>query len=115
MARKSVAELETGWVLSKDVIDMNGRVLLRAGMALTDKTIRVMQIWGVTEVEIDLDAESEEGHAKSIEMTEAETKSVDERIARLYAHCDKSQALIAQLMEHSRLRILSEIRNEKAH
>ncbi|MBI3773268.1 MAG: hypothetical protein HY272_11285 [Gammaproteobacteria bacterium] len=115
MARKSVAELATGWVLSKDVIDMNGRILLRTGMALTDKAIRVMQIWGVTEVDIDIDAEPEESHAKSIEMTEAETKTVDERIAQLYAHCDRSQTLIAQLTEYSRLRILAEIRNEKAH
>lgn len=52
--------VETGMELSSDVVDRQGRTLLKAGVILTDKHLRVFHTWGVLEVEIKGDIEQEE-------------------------------------------------------
>lgn len=44
--------LNPGMVLSRDVCDRKGRVLLPAGAELTEKHLRIFQTWGVVEADI---------------------------------------------------------------
>ncbi len=52
MALVAVDALETGMVLAGDVLDRNGRMLLGAGMELTQKHLVIFRTWGVTEVNV---------------------------------------------------------------
>ena len=53
MPRISLKEIEKGMVLSGDVTSNNGNVLLKAGVELTDKHIKILKTWGVTHIEIE--------------------------------------------------------------
>lgn len=48
-----VDKLMPGSVLAEDVIDLNGRCLLNKGTTIIEKHIRILKIWGVTEVRVD--------------------------------------------------------------
>jgi HD-like signal output (HDOD) protein len=52
MGYVAVDNLEQGMVLSEDVRDINTRLLLSKGQKIVPKHIRVLKIWGVTEVNI---------------------------------------------------------------
>ena len=48
----AVDSLEQGMILSEDVRDINTRLLLSKGQKIVPKHIRILKIWGVTEVNI---------------------------------------------------------------
>ncbi len=52
MAYIAVDDLEPGMVLSEDVVDINTRLLLSRGQRINSKHLRVLRIWGVSEVNI---------------------------------------------------------------
>jgi HD-like signal output (HDOD) protein len=52
MACLSVDDLKNGMVLSEDVLDINAKLLLSKGQQITPKQIRVLKIWGITEVDV---------------------------------------------------------------
>lgn len=52
MGLVSVDTLNEGSVLAEDVHDINGRLLLREGQEISAKHLRVLKIWGITEVEV---------------------------------------------------------------
>lgn len=45
-------ELQPGMVLAADAVHLNGRVLLRAGAALTEQHLRMFHMWGLSEADI---------------------------------------------------------------
>lgn len=53
MGKLTIAALSPGMVLVADVTDANGRKLLSAGDALTERSIRVLKIWGVPDADIE--------------------------------------------------------------
>ena len=53
MGRVSVRSLKEGMVLEAPLRTPEGRVILGAGAALTDKHIRMFKIWGVTDAEVE--------------------------------------------------------------
>ena len=61
MSTINVDDLEVGMVFAKDVIDKNGRLLAKEGVTLSEKHLRILKMWGVTEAKIkgvsDKDAE----------------------------------------------------------
>lgn len=48
----TVDNLKNGMVLSEDVLDINARLLLSKGQKITPKQIRILKIWGITEVHV---------------------------------------------------------------
>ena len=44
--------LEQGMILSEDVRDINTRLLLSKGQKIVPKHIRILKIWGVSEVSV---------------------------------------------------------------
>lgn len=49
----SMEQLRSGMVVAQPIKDCNGRFLIGAGVQLTDKQLRILRIWRITEVEID--------------------------------------------------------------
>ncbi len=52
MAKINADYLQQGMVLNGDVHDLNGRLMLRAGTALTEKHLHILKTWGITEADI---------------------------------------------------------------
>ena len=52
-----LTHLKPGMILSEDVQNFQGLLLLKAGTALSEKNIKILKTWGVTSVEIDGDGE----------------------------------------------------------
>lgn len=52
MGSIAVDSLEQGMILSEDVRDINTRLLLSKGQKIVPKHIRILKIWGVTEVNV---------------------------------------------------------------
>ncbi len=63
MGTVAVSALRAGMMLAADVVDRNGRKLLVEGDALTEQSLRILKIWGVTEVVVD--GEGEDGECLS--------------------------------------------------
>ncbi|MBM4187636.1 MAG: hypothetical protein FJ206_10025 [Gemmatimonadetes bacterium] len=53
--RVTQEQLRPEMVLSAEIVDGAGRLLLPKGTALTEKHIRYCQMWGIAEVEIEAD------------------------------------------------------------
>jgi HD-like signal output (HDOD) protein len=53
----AVDKLKEGWVLSEDVRDVNGRLMLSKGQRIDRNHIRIFKIWGIPEVIVDKPAE----------------------------------------------------------
>jgi len=48
----AVKNLKEGWILSEDVRDINGRLMLSKGQQVNSNHLRIFKIWGVSEVSI---------------------------------------------------------------
>lgn len=60
MAKILLDNVEIGMELNNDVVDRQGRVLLKTGVILTEKHLRIFHTWGVLEVDIKGEIEQEE-------------------------------------------------------
>ncbi len=45
-------DLETGMVLAADVSNLDGQILFKKGVELKERQIEILQMWGISEVEI---------------------------------------------------------------
>ncbi len=60
MAKILLNNVEIGMELNADVVDRQGRVLLKSGVTLNEKHVRVFNTWGILDVDIKGDVEVEE-------------------------------------------------------
>ena len=104
MSMISFDNLEPGMVLSADVKDRSGRVLLAAGNTLTEKSLRVFKMWGVTEAEVAGVAQEEIIAKKSASLNPELVKAAESNVETLFTHCDKEQPLIKELFRLTVLR-----------
>lgn len=95
MANVPVDELACGMELAGDVLGKNGRMLLSRGTVLAAGHLRVLRIWGVTEVEIAAGGggSATTPAAASLEMLAAAVQAVDAR----FAIANREQAAVAEL------------------
>lgn len=61
MARVSIDSLQAGAVLSRDLQNFQGVLLLKAGTVLVEKHLRLFQVWGIAEVEVAMPGEATGG------------------------------------------------------
>ena len=103
-----VDRLKENMVLSEDVRDLNTRLLLAKDLKIQPKHIRILKIWGITEVNV---------LASALDHEEAATKEIDpellERIEEstkyLFHHVDLEHPAMQELF---RLSVLSKSRHD---
>jgi hypothetical protein len=105
MSTVQLDELEPGMVLAADAVCLNGRVLLRAGVALTEQHLKIFRTWGLSEADIE-GADAEKIFEKKLadadpQIVEKERLALNER----FRHADISHPLISELfrwcLEHA--------------
>lgn len=99
MALVHIDNLAPGMVLSRNICDRSGRLLLPAGAELTEKHFSIFRMWGVVEAEVAGDAVTEE--AESAQNREIDPELFDrarEEIELLFVHNDPEHPAIKELM-----------------
>ena len=110
----NIADIRAGMVLEKDVNDRNNRVLLKAGIELTAKHIKIFKMWGVTEADIQgvahEDVEAQEAAALDPELL----RTADLATQELFTHAGSEHPGVRELARLStmrRVRSLTEAAN----
>jgi hypothetical protein len=84
-------------ILARDAKDLNGRVLLVSGTELTEKHLRVLKIWGVSEAEIQGVAQEDVVAQAASQVDPVSLKNAEESAAKLFTFTDESHPAIAEL------------------
>jgi len=103
MAKVLLDNIETGMELNSDVIDRQGRVLLKAGVILTEKHLRIFNTWGILEVDIKGDISQEDA------KKEYPPELIEEanQIAQIhFQHTDLNHPVIKSLFENWQTRYM---------
>lgn len=90
-------ELQPGMVLAEDAVHLNGRVLLRAGVVLTERHLRMFRMWGLIEAGI---AGTGPERLHTAKPEDADPEHVDELRASLndrFRFADSAHPAIAEL------------------
>jgi hypothetical protein len=91
-------EVRAGMVLQRPVLDAKGNVLLREGLPLTERHLRLLQAHGIVQLEV---------RAQSNETQEDEGMSTEQAAALVdsqFINNDRDHPLIAELMRLCRQR-----------
>jgi len=100
--------LAQGMILTSDVLDRSGRLLLKSGTELTDRHLYILRTWGIVEVDI-AGMEDNDTNATPDKTIDPALRSIlEDKIMPLFLHADLSHPFMHGLL---RMRIQREARN----
>jgi len=103
-----VNRLKENMVLSEDVRDLNTRLLLKKDLKIQSKHVRILKMWGITEVNVVTDElDYEETTTKEIDPESLER--IEESTKYLFHHVDLEHPAMQELF---RLSVLSKSRHD---
>ena len=103
-----VDRLKTNMVLSEDVRDMNTRLLLAKDLKIQSKHIRILKMWGITEVNVATD-EPDDEETTTKEIDPELLKRIEESTKYLFHHVDLEHPAMQELF---RLSVLSKSKHD---
>jgi HD-like signal output (HDOD) protein len=99
MALVNVDKLVRDAVLSEDVRDINARLLLAKGLAISDQHIRVLKMWGVFEVHVQgADPEPDSGAVKA---DDERLSSVAHQVNTIFTPIDLDHPVVKEVVRLS--------------
>ena len=102
-----IKELTLGVVLSKDIKDVNGRLLLKASTVIEEKQLKILRAWGVTEVSVLNGGRVEsEDEVNLDEIDPAIREQVDQELDELFRYTDKGHEVINELIQLTRIKLI---------
>jgi len=104
MGKLNLDQLQAGMVLAADVVDRNHRVLLKAGIALTEKHLTVLRQWGITEADIQGVTREELNAQESVELDQDLLAHAETSYRELFRHADMQHPFNQELMRLNVLR-----------
>ncbi len=109
----NVNDIETGMVLEEDIVNFQGTVLIGAGAELTEKHVKALGAWGITEANI-VGISSTDLEEKSLDSVNEETRGLVEReLKYLFQKTNTEDPLMAELYRLAIKRRLRNLRNEE--
>ena len=103
MTKLLLENVEIDMELNSDVVDRQGRVLLKKGVILTEKHLRVFNTWGVLEVDIKGDVDVQE--VTKIYPPEL-IKEAEKFIKNHFQHNDLSHPVMKNLTSYCQTRYM---------
>lgn len=95
----SIEKLKVGMLLKQEIRDRSGRLLLPAEAQVTDAAIRVLKMWGITDIHVQQEGEDDptpvlpsESELDPHLLVEAETA-----VASQFIHADRASPFMAEL------------------
>ncbi len=80
-----IAEVKPGMVLAADAVNPRGALLIRAGQSLSERNIRMLKSWGVSNVLVVREEEEEE--AGEEDTTIPDDQTIEEEVKKRFAKC----------------------------
>jgi hypothetical protein len=109
MGRLNLAEIQPGMTLAADVLDRNGRVLLKTGLTINDKHLKILKQWGITDADIQ-GVSREEVTAAAVQHLDQEAlRQTEERLGDLFRNTDREHPFVKELFRLSVLRQVSQM------
>ncbi|MEK7250128.1 MAG: hypothetical protein AAB209_06855 [Bacteroidota bacterium] len=104
MGKLNLDEIQPGMVLAADVLDRNGRVLLKNGLEITTTYLMILKQWGITDADIQ-GISREEMNAKVAESLDKELLAKTEaEFQEVFLHADRQHSFNQELFRLSVLR-----------
>ena len=101
MPRIATDKLLPGMVLSADVKDLSGRMLLKSGTAIEGRHLKVLRTWGVLAVEIAGEGgdESQQDEVSLRQLPASLQADIEAEAGRRFAGVDASHPVMQALLE----------------
>ncbi|MCX6135353.1 MAG: hypothetical protein NTU47_16225 [Ignavibacteriales bacterium] len=114
MGKIDIESLTEGMVLEDPVKDLHGRVLMKEGSLITEKSAKILKMWGVVEVTVvDTAAAGEQVTAvKSLDPRVMELAENEAKV--LFRHTDRKNQFVDELFRLATLRI-AKARSKEVH
>jgi hypothetical protein len=109
MGRLNLAEIQPGMTLAADVLDRNGRVLLKTGLTVNDKHLKILKQWGVTDADIQGVSREEITTAAVQHLDQGALARTEERLHELFRNTDREHPFIKELFRLSVLRQMNQM------
>jgi hypothetical protein len=90
----AIDEIKVGMVLSDDVINPQGLVLIKKGVQLTDKHIKVLKRWGITSISITDFADAAADTRPSTEIIQEKLAEIEAQLESRFAGCEHSEIMM---------------------
>jgi hypothetical protein len=108
MGKLNLDQIQPGMVLAADVLDRNGRVLLKSGLEVIEKHLRILKQWGVTEADIK-DVSREEINAQVEQSLDPEAfAKADALHQELFRRTNRDEPFTQELFRLSVLRYVNQ-------
>lgn len=92
--------------LAADVLNPQGRSLLKAGSVLGEKHLMAFKAWGVTEADIK-GSESGDSYNREIALvSETTLRQLEEELSFIFQKCDMENSIVAEIYRLVRKRSL---------
>jgi hypothetical protein len=91
----AIDEIKVGMVLSADVINPQGLVLIKKHVQLTDKHIKVLKRWGITNVTITDFADAVADTRPPAEIIQEKLAEVAAQLDSRFAGCEHSEIMMS--------------------
>ena len=93
-----ISELKLGMVLAQDIVDHQGSLVLKAETAITKKNLKILKMWGITEVNV-VDVERDDVLAESkSKMDPAILEKVENKARQLFHRANIDHPVMRELM-----------------
>jgi hypothetical protein len=103
VGKTHIDNLEAGMVLTEDVYDRGGRLLLGAGVELQHKHLMIFRTWGVCEASVDKDSPDEVSSAASVDIDPEDVVLMEQRLKPRFRYADLTHPAMQELLRLSAL------------
>jgi len=104
-----VDDLSEGLVINQDVINPQGMVLLKKGISLQDKHIKILKRWGISAVSVTEEAEESISDEEAEDVREQKIEAFTNEINERFSDCTTNETMMLIKKAVSEFRI-AEIR-----
>jgi hypothetical protein len=109
MGRLNLEDIQPGMVIAADVLDRNGRILLKTGLEINDKHLKILKQWGITDADIK-GVSREEVTAAAVQNLDQEALAkAEEHYTELFRLTDRSYPFVEELFRLSILRHVNQM------
>ncbi len=104
MGLTQIDNLEAGMTLANDVHDRAGRLLLGAGVELSQKHLTIFRTWGVMEVDIAGPEDGDQNSHLPAEVTHEQMDAAMTALAPLFRNSDQGHPVMRELLRLAAVR-----------
>ena len=97
--------IESGMTLGRDIVNRNGLALLKAGEKITEKHLRILKMWGITEADIKGVDKEEILQKSAAEIDPRVLEEASAKVNEIFRHTDREHPFIEELIRLVTLRL----------